>query len=729
MEEVIVTAQKREQNLQDVPISVDVMSGAELSLRNENEISSLTKISPGFTIKDGTSDNDRALYIRGVGTQSFSRGVDQSVSVVVDGAVATSTGTSLLDLSDIERVEILRGPQGMLFGKNASAGVLNVVTAKPHQEFDMALGVSYGSKDEIKTHGFFNGGITEDLAARLSFYSNDRDAIISNDFPGGDDYNDRKEWGARLQLDYTISDNLDVLVGLSHAERDVLCCVGGVEINTTDPTDPAGQFAFTLLTPSGKEEDHTYENDTSVAETELDTAVVEFNYQWGDYTVTSISSYAESNLVSDYRSVGIGRTVLVDNASIDDIEQFTQEIRLTSPGGEAVDYQVGLYYFDKTLDGTSNQILDAYGVGAVPVPGFLYQAKLAIKDVDSKSYAAFGQATWHVTDTTRITAGLRYNYEDIDLGIVVTVPETDAQITLPFATPGEVFENRTDNAWSGRLIVEHDITDQAMVYGSVARGYKAPGANTLSSVVDAQAEGVDAIIDPEIPTNFEVGLKSIWWENRLMINAAMFYTEFEDFHATVSNNAAGELPNFNLDNVDELRSQGVEMELSFKASENLSLSANVAYIDAVFESFEGAQCYIGQTEAEGCVNGSQDLSGEEASNSPDWSYNVTARYDRSIASLGVNAYVLGSYYWQDEVQYSTTGNPNTIGDAYGLMDLTLGVESEDGKYQLQFWVKNLFDEFNVTTITDFSSIVPFPKVHSLGYTYERRMGVAATYRF
>jgi iron complex outermembrane recepter protein len=716
--------------LQDVPISVAVFSGDELSLRNENEISALVKISPGFTIKDGSSDNDRALYIRGVGTQSFSRGVDQSVSVVVDGAVATSTGTSLLDFSDIERVEILRGPQGMLFGKNASAGVLNVTTAKPHQDFDMALGISYGSKEEIKTHGFFNGGITEDLAARFSFYTSERDGIISNDYPGGDDYNDRKEWGARLQLDYAISDDLDVLVGLSHAERDVLCCVGGVEINTTDPTDPTDPFAFTLQTPSGKEEDHTFENDTSVADTELDTAIVTFNYQWGDHTLTSITSYAESRLESDYRSVGIGRTLLVANTSVDDIEQFTQEIRLTSPGGEAVDYQVGLYYFDKTLDGTSLQVLDVYGVGQAPVPDFIYATKLAIKDVDSKSYAAFGQATWHVTDTTRLTAGLRYNYEDIDLGIVVTNPEPPpALLFIPFTTAGEVIENRTDNAWSGRLILEHDVTDQVMVYGSIARGYKAPGANTLSAVVDTHALGLDAIIDPEIPTNFEVGLKSTWWDHRMMVNAAMFYTEFEDFHATVSTNEPGELPDFNLGNVDEMRSQGVELEMNFKASENWLLSANVAYIDAEYSSYEGAQCYNGQTEAQGCVNDSQDLSGKEASNSPDWSYNVSARYDRSITSLGVNAFAFATYYWQDEVQYSVGGNPLSKGDSFGLMDLTLGVESDDGKYQVQVFVKNLFDEFNVTSVSDLSSIVPFSKVNSLGYTYERRMGVAATYRF
>jgi iron complex outermembrane receptor protein len=292
-----------------------------------------------------------------------------------------------------------------------------------------------------------------------------------------------------------------------------------------------------------------------------------------------------------------------------------------------------------------------------------------------------------------------------------------------------VFENRTDNALSWRLIVERDVTDQAMVYGSVARGYKAPGANTLSAVVDAQAQGLDAIIDPEIPTNFEVGLKSTWWENRLMVNAAMFYTEFEDFHATVSTNEPGELPDFNLGNVDEMRSQGVELEMNFKASENWLLSANVAYIDAEYSSYEGAECYIGQTEAQGCVNDSQDLSGAEASNSPDWSYNVTARYDRSITSMEVNAYALATYYWQDDVQYDVAGNPGTIGDAYGLMDLTLGVQSDDGKYLLQIYVKNLFDEFNVTAVSDLSAIVPFSKVNSLGYTYERRMGVAATYRF
>lgn len=729
LEEIIVTAQKREQNLQDVPISVAVISGEQLALRNENEIAALAKMSPGFTFKDGSSDNDRALQIRGVGTQSFSRGVDQSVSVVVDGVIATSAATALLDLSDIQRVEVLRGPQGMLFGKNASAGVLNVVTAKPTQDFAMKLGASYGSGNEIKTHGFISAGLSEKIAARLSFYSNDRDGFIKNNSAQGPDYNDRDEWGARVKFDIDVTDNLSALLSYSHSERDHQCCAFLVETNRVLPNN---LFAYTLETPASKKEDRTLDPSSNIGKTEIDTSIVELNYSLGDHTLTSITAYTDSELVSDFRSFGFSRPLLFSNLGNDDITQFTQEFRLTSPGGENLDYQIGLYFFDKNLSGSSLQILDLFALESAfaPAPGFVFRGFDQSREVNSKSYAAFGQATWHVTDTTRITAGARYNYDDVELELDVVTPVLPAPaVVVPGATSGAVKAQRSDNAVSWRFIVEHDIAEDVLLYGSIARGYKGPGANTLSSVVDAVATGVDAIVDPEIPTNYELGVKSQWLDGRVTINGTVFYTEVEDFQATVSSSRPGELPNFNLSNVDKLITKGAELEISAGISENLIVAANLAYIDSTFDSFASAQCYSEQTVAQGCINGQQDLSGGDTTNSPDWSYGLSARYSQSFSGVPGEAYVLASYYWQDEVQYSASNNPITIGDDYGVMDLTLGFESDQG-YELQFFVKNLFNEFHVSGVADLSGLFPSIKtVHNLDYTYKRRIGVSASYRF
>lgn len=227
LEEVIVTAQKREQSLQDVAVSVAVISGEELARRNKTQIAELTKLVPGFTFGSGTSDAGRNIFVRGIGTQSFSRAVEQSVGTIVDNVVSASLAGSLLDFSDVARIELLRGPQGMLYGKNASAGLLSITTNNPTPEFGAGFGSRYGSENLLTLNGYVSGPIIEDkLLGRIAGFSNTRDEILENKYPGGDDMNDRDDSGYRAKLRWLATDELDVLVTYSHNERDQTCCIG-----------------------------------------------------------------------------------------------------------------------------------------------------------------------------------------------------------------------------------------------------------------------------------------------------------------------------------------------------------------------------------------------------------------------------------------------------------------------------------------------------------------------
>lgn len=715
LETVTVTSQKREQNLQDVPLSVAAVTGEELLSQNRNEIGDISRSVAGFTFKTGTSDADKAVQIRGVGTATFSRGVDQSVGTVIDGVVSSSVVAGLLDFSDVQRVEVLRGPQGMLFGKNASAGLLNIATNDPTDEFQIGGTASFADLNELNLSGYVSGPIAGDkLTGRLSGYSHTRDAMIENTNPAGPDYNDRNEWGIRGKLLFQPNDNLDIMLNYSHAERDHICCATPAQ----DYLDPA----LSAILPTGPENDQIFEANPSEGETKLDVLSAELNFDIGDHTLTSITSYTDVEIVGNFIGIGLPFTLVPLNRGDDAITQFTQEIRLASPEDQTVSYVIGAYYFEKDLDRTFTRFLDLRNANGIWL-GLSNDAQ-----VTNESAALFGQATWNVSDTFRLSAGLRYNNEDVSLGQQIGVPalpfpNPGMNPVFPEAAPGTITTSLSDDAFSWRLIGEFDVSDDILLFASAAQGYKGPGANTLTSGVTA----TKPIIDAEIPTNFEAGIKSQLFDGRMILNASIFTTEFEDFQASLAN--ASIPPAFFLDNAGSLETSGLEVELSAQVTDNLFVSSSLASINAEFADYDGAACYPGQTVAQGCVNGSQDLSGGELPYSPDLTFNLFGRHDIPLNSLPFDAYVQGSYYWQDEVQYQTSNDPGTIGDAYSLVDLAIGVESKSGHLSGQLFVKNAFDDFYVANLTRGGAAFGVGRQHSLNYDYTRRVGVSVSVKY
>ncbi len=709
LEEVIVTAQKRAESLQSVPISVAVISGAELANRNKTQIADLTRFVPGFTFAENTSDAGRNILVRGVGTNSFSRSVDLSVGTVVDNVVSGSLSGSVLDFSDVERVEVLRGPQGMLFGKNASAGLLNIYSRSPTEELTTGFGASYGSENLVNLNGYLSGPIIEDsLLGRLSLYSNTSDPILENLYPGGDDFNDRNEWGGRTKLRWLVTDALDTQLNVTHAQRDHTCCVAA--LRSVIP----GSLVDELGGPVGPKNDQVLDNDTSTGDTKVDIYSLEANYTLGDYLLTSISSYTNENVYGAARADDYTRTALPQNDSNEKYEQTTQELRITSPADRTLAYVAGLYYFEKQIDQDFVRYIDLYGIGFAPVPNSGAISTLMDAYTTSESMAVFGQLTWNVSERSRLSVGARYNDEEI------TQDQTVGALpgTLPEAPPGSINAQTSDQAGSWRVIGEQDIAADAMVYASVARGYKGPGSNSLPS---GPSSG-NVFVDPEIPTNYEVGIKSQWFDNRLRVNGAAYYTQFKDFQASAQ--VAGAFPPiFFLTNAGELETQGIELDVNAQVLENLSLQASLAYTDAIFSDWDDAPCYARQTVAQGCVNEAQDLSGADMPNSPDWAFYISPTYYIPVPSMPFDGFVSGSYFWRDEVQFDTANNPLLTGDPYGTFDLYTGIAARDGRYRLQFFVQNLFDEFYASGIGG-QEVVGVEAAQLLQYTYTRRFGVS-----
>ncbi|NND67510.1 MAG: TonB-dependent receptor [Halioglobus sp.] len=572
LEEILVTATKRTESLQDVPLSVNVVSGDMLEKALENEISRLSKFVPSFRFIDAGNDVSRSIAIRGVGTNTFSRGVEQSVGTLVDGVISDSLASSLLDFGDVERIEVLHGPQGMLFGKNASAGIVNIITRDPSWELGAGLNASWDDGDERKISGFITGPLGDQFAARLSFFGTQRDPFIEND--NGQDTSDRDEWGARAKLEWRPGDDLRLLFTYYHADREPHCC--GVPVIELVP----GGIAESVGAPAGKQNDRIANSADSINQTQVDIYVAKVEWTPGDYELSSITSFTDGSADADVRLILPHESAgfLDPNRANSDVDLFTQEVRITSPTEKFIEWIAGLYYYDKHENASLLRNVDAFFVQGAPAPDLIGSSLINESTYKNTSIALFGTATVNLTDALRINSGLRFNYDDVRVDQVIDFdPMAFPLVTGPEAPPGTQNSERDDTGWSWRLSAEYDVASEAMVYASVGQGYKGPGGNTLPTGPRA----VEPIIDPEIPTSVELGLKSLWWDNRLRLNLAVFSTEFDDFQTTqVRLNPSTMTLDFFLANAGELETQGVELDAALQATDDLSLTLVAAYVDA-----------------------------------------------------------------------------------------------------------------------------------------------------
>ncbi|MEO0500033.1 MAG: TonB-dependent receptor [Pseudomonadota bacterium] len=714
---IIVTAQKRGQNLQDVPLAVSAVTEDTLQITGTTDVQSLSRIVPNLSFGDSVYSRSRANFIRGLGTQSLSDGVETGVGTFVDGVILGRDFQGFGAFNDLQRVEVLRGPQGTLFGKNSSAGVIHLITIDPTYDYGGKFAVSYGSDDEVIANATLNAPIVDGVAAlRIGGYYNGHDGFVDNPVLGRD-VNENEGFGFRAKLLFEPTDSVMIRLSADYQASDELCCDFTFRTAPPPAADNPTPFltAFGALTLAGQDTDLIGVNSrTSFANTPTGEDVENYGFSgqvdWdlGPVKLVSITAYREGSIF-EFNGADYTPLTVLDVASTDsDTEQFTQELRVESNDSASdLQYVAGFYFFDQTVDSVQRfegVDLITFGLasaGIVPFPpGLPPQEQTTLHGAEYDNWALFGQATYSIFDSLRVTGGIRYTNDEVtgfvdrDSDILFNVPGVGL---IPIFGDGS-FIGETDNEEvSGKAVLEYDITEDILVYGSWTRGYKGP-AIQVDPLFGAGT--TLPIVDPEIPTAFEVGVRSQFFDRRVTLNATLFRTDVDDYQAAAFD---PEALSFLLQNVGDVRTQGIELEWSILPIDNLTLSGNLSVLDGEIQSFDGASCFPGQTEAEGCIDGTQDLAGGDLPFAPDVSFYLGADYVRDLtADLSGSIHV--GYAFRDDVQFSLNNNPDTVEDEYGLLDANIRLTWRD-RYSVDLFGQNLLDE-------DYASFIASAPVYS-----------------
>lgn len=684
LETVTVTATRRAESLQAVPIAVSVLKGDELAKNNRNSVATIAAVVPTLSFRTNASNKDASLFIRGVGTISTSPGVEPTVSTVIDGVVYARAGQATLDLFNVERIEVLRGPQGTLFGKNASAGVLNIVSKEPTEDTSGFIDTSYfGGGNEKRVTAGISGALTDSARGSLAVLWGDYAGNVTNVF-NGDDVNGYSKEGFRGKLVLAPSDDLKVTLAADYLQSDDTIPVGVLYRNDTTayptgvvtPTNPAVVAAGAPVI-AGEENRQINHNLKTHVEDENQGVSAQFDWNISDYTLTSITAYRtwENTQFQD----GDRLPAVVPNVQAQshdrgdvDFNQISQELRLASPKGNFVEYVAGLYFLTTEDEQTYRRdIITAVGAPHTGVANY---------NVDTTSYSAFGETTFNFTERFRALAGLRWTNDDLEFNHVRISTSTVSQ---PGIRPGESGSGSTsEDEVSGRVGTEFDLTDDVVTYLTYSQGYKGPAYNVFFNA--AAANGDYLPLDPETSDSIELGLKSTLFDNHLRFNAAIFDTQYDNYQANFRDVVGGTVVT-RLINAGEVSTQGVEIDFEAKVTPQFTLSGAIAKIDARIDDFKIPS---GLTPAQIAA---ANVNGKPLPFSPDLKTSVQANYAIELDN-GFIIDLATDYNWQSEVQYDLAQTPDTIQDSYGIWNASIALTDPDKGWRVALLGKNLADE-------------------------------------
>jgi iron complex outermembrane recepter protein len=723
-EEVMVTARRREESQREVPLSLVAKTGEELLRAHVFDLNELERVVPGMLYGGLSVTATPSIFIRGVGSYSQSTGVDPSVGVAIDGVISARSSALAGELNDIEHVEVLRGPQGTLFGRNTSAGLVSIATLDPSETWTGKVEIGTGSYDEIKAKGTVSGPlIGHSLLGRLSFFNSRRDGYLTNLTTGEKILDDRQVGGRgtfvfrpgapmRLRLSvyglYRRNDWSHSLMPayslgpLSTPSEQLLNGIAG-PTNTSVKTTGSGGIEYYTKTGG---------------------ATLQYDHQLGSYALSSITAYQSWIWWQDWGNIGSTPAPFpftIKNSASDYTRQWSQEVRLASPSHRRIDYVVGLYLYYLHFGNTLDQMTRSNETTTT------YNNSLGL--IDTHNYAGFGEANVRATKTLTLIAGTRWTHETKDFFSQGLPAPPGTQGVLVSSQPGITTDTALAENWSWRFGARWEPAPAHMLYASAARGFKGPGFNNLSAFL-----GVSQKLRPEVATTFEVGSKSAWFDGRLSTNLSVYHSRFVDMQA--QGFAPVSLPigiisfNYVLTNAGKLRTRGAELEVQGAIADGLTVNLTSAYIDAIFEDFRGAQCYTGQAQfGTGCINGQQDLTGTRLPLTPKFSGSLGLGYERAMGALPIASFVRADYSWRSAVQYSTANAPGSIEPAYGLLGATFGVHSKDGRYTVSVYGKNLTDKFHVSGLGILAPGGYGTTLMQIGPDYRRTWGTTFSVNF
>ena len=756
LEEVVVTATKRSVGLQDVPISLSVMSGEKIVEQGIDSLEDLSVYMPNVHISQSMGGD--ALFIRGIGSGE-NTGFEQSVGTFVDGVYFGRGQSSRSTFLDIERVEILKGPQSTLFGKNTVAGAINITTARPTQEFEAQIYVSAEPEfDAWSTTGTLSGEISDSLRARLVVKREETDGYLDNTFLRRDEAQEESSV-ARLTVNWMAAENVDVLLKYELGESDTLGRRNAITIATDESiaiyrtADPDFIAAFNYDKSAQPINNASMNDEFHDSEWKIFGATIEWSV--GEYTVRSITAYVDYEFDSNI-DADIGPLQFLARGRNEQHSQFSQEFLLSSPLGEKIEYLAGLYYQEEDLssDRTTDAAISAIGFGT----GNLDGTSVGQFQQDSLSLSTFAQVTWNATEDFRVIAGLRYSHDEKEFTkyqYMADIFTKDANTTLAFIYDETLnfltdhsfdetgamqctgvdyscveypdFDNeRSENHVTGDLTLQWDVSDAIMTYAKVGNGYKAGGFDEDN--VRGRPEVQE--FEDESVVNLEFGAKMDLLDGRARLNLALFYSEFEDVQvSTFDGNSA-----FVVDNAAESESQGLEADGSFLLAESWRVNVGFAYLDATYSDFPNAACTNSQAlafiDAGGeRINCTQDLSGQPLQFAPEYSANMSLEYTTNLGS-GLEFRSSLEMLYTDEFETSGDLDANLAQDTYIKWNARIAISDVEQGWNLALVLKNITDE----TTTIFGGDVPLAEL-GFDQTYfqfidpPRSMEIQAAYNF
>lgn len=680
VQELVVTAEKREANLQKVSVAVTALTGDELKERNIVNPRELIYMSPALQLPSNNINSAEGFAVRGVGTSAYGF-VQQAVASVRDGvAVDPSSRTGLMD---IERVEVLRGPQGMLFGRNSSAGLINFVTKRPVLgDFAGELYASYAESDEFpvtELQGVLNVPVTDTTAIRLNAYYTKRGGFLQN-LVDGRDINYYEDWGLKGKFLWQPSDDFSAYLIVEHAQQSDPFRVAAI-IDTESGSILDQTFAQYGVTPDARNtrtiiDGPNYGNFKSTAGTLI------LNYALGRHSLTATTYYTLNTTIGE-QDTDSGPLPLFDVLTDASSRTYSQELKLTSPAGERLEYVAGIYLDRQT-------VVSATRVGGKLTPALISLpisfSFTSIPSFRAESIAAYGQAKYTIVDGWRLIAGGRLTHDQVKFAYTSFNAPGPGIIPFPgFAVLDGYRERKEKDNLSWKIGLEHDLSPDVMGYATVTRGYKGPGYNV---------SGVDITfsqyVRPEIPTNYELGLKALLFDRRMRLNLAAYKADFKDYQAQLTD-VSGAVPKVITANAGRLKTHGFEAEMEWRPVDGLSLNSGLAYTRAKYGHFIVA-CYPGQPSPP-CdpVLSVVNAKGNPLINAPKWTFFGAARYERDLTA-DLKAVLRGDLYWRSESTFSIAGNPRARYPDYALLGLSAGIEDAGGRWSLSVWGKNLTDE-------------------------------------
>lgn len=681
--EVVVTARHRDESLQKVPISVAVVNGADALAKNLNDIGDISAEVPSVDFRTGASNKDRTIFVRGIGTISTSPGVEPSVSTVVDGVVLGRPGQATEDLLDIDHIEVLRGPQGTLFGKNASAGVVNIVTKSPTSTLTGAFDGSYFEGNEYRLSGYASGPLTDNVKGLVSGFFGHYDGNVY-DRATQQEVNGYDHAGARAKLVYTPTADLTLTLsgdfthsldstpsGVWVSARQVAYPTGAVSTNAA----LAGALTAEGVTPSAdnrtiSDNDHTNVHDDNGG------VSLQADYDLGGgWRLTSISAWRgwRNNQFQDYDQLSTLSASLPQAEDIGHVSfhQTSEELRIASPKGRLVDFVAGLYYLDavdtETYERDVHRIISGANVADYGLNHY---------GSSDSNYAVFGEANVNLTQRFRLIVGARGVLDDLsyytDRISTATATHSVTGVQPSFADTGSA--ERAGVA--GRAGLQYDISPDVTTYVTYSHGYKGPAYNVFFN----EAQANTGLLNPETSNSYEIGLKSRSFGGRLQVDLAGFITDFSNFQANSTQIVSGALV-ANLVNAGTVTTRGVELDAVAKPFAGFTLKFDGAFDDAHVVNFP---CPAG-------APASCDINGEPLPFAPKWKLHVDGDYRKPITDrfdLDLDT----DYNWQSKTQYQLAETADTIQPAYGIWNASLGLIDPHAGWAVRFLVKNITDE-------------------------------------